>query len=183
MTDYIKRADAIEAVCRTRCGDKAKGCPAHSCLVIEEFDALPSAKYITEKPNDAVKASNDVINRSDAIDAVHEYFKDRMGKSKCDYDEELQVYVVGKEERTMLTYNKGINDKLRSLPSAEAVQGYTEWLEKIIVDNEGANEWLCEDTPDLEWCEKNCHYSSIQAECLRHLYEVSKGGDTERRET
>lgn len=41
--DYIKRADAIEAVCRTRCGDKAKGCPAHSCLVIEEFDALPSA--------------------------------------------------------------------------------------------------------------------------------------------
>ena len=43
MTDYISRADAIEAVCRTRCGDKAKGCPAHSCLVIEEFDALPSA--------------------------------------------------------------------------------------------------------------------------------------------
>lgn len=63
--------------------------------------------------------------------------------------------------------------------SADAVQGYTEWLEKIIVDNEGANEWLCEDTHDLEWCEKNCHYSSIQAECLRHLYEVSKGGDTE----
>lgn len=43
MTDYISRADAIEAVCRTRCGDKAKGCPAHSCLVIEEFDAIPSA--------------------------------------------------------------------------------------------------------------------------------------------
>lgn len=63
--------------------------------------------------------------------------------------------------------------------SANAVQGYTEWLEKIIVDNEGANEWLCEDTPDLEWCKNNCHYSSIQAECLRHLYEVSKGGDDE----
>lgn len=61
--------------------------------------------------------------------------------------------------------------------SAEVVQGYTEWLEKIIVDNEGANEWLCEDTPDIEWCENNCHYSSIQAVCLRHLYEVSKGGD------
>lgn len=62
---------------------------------------------------------------------------------------------------------------------ADAEQGYTEWLEKIIVDNEGANEWLCEGTPDMEWCEKNCHYSSIQAECLRHLYEVSKGGDDE----
>lgn len=39
----ISKSDAIEVVCRTRCGDKAKGCPAHSCPVIEEFDALPSA--------------------------------------------------------------------------------------------------------------------------------------------
>ena len=62
--------------------------------------------------------------------------------------------------------------------SAEALQGYTEWLEKIIVDAE-TFEWLCEDTNDKEWCEENCHYSSIQAECLRHLYEVSKGGDSE----
>ena len=42
--DVIKRQDAIKTVCRTRCGDKAKGCPAHSCPVIEEFDALPSAE-------------------------------------------------------------------------------------------------------------------------------------------
>ena len=46
MNDLIKREDAIEAVCRTRCGDKAKGCPAHSCLVIEEFDALLSAEAV-----------------------------------------------------------------------------------------------------------------------------------------
>ena len=44
MSDLISRQDAIEAVCRTRCRDKAKGCPAHSCHVIEEFDALPSAE-------------------------------------------------------------------------------------------------------------------------------------------
>lgn len=66
-----------------------------------------------------------------------------------------------------------------SRPSADAVQGYIEWLEKIIVDNEGANEWLCEDTPDPEWCEENCHYSSIQAKCLRHIYGVIKGGKKE----
>ena len=47
--------------------------------------------------------------------------------------------------------------------------GYVEWLEKLIVDSE-TFEWLCEDTNDREWCEKNCNYSSIQAECLRHLY-------------
>lgn len=61
---------------------------------------------------------------------------------------------------------------------AEARQGYTEWLEKIIVEAETIV-WPCEDTNDKEWCENNCHYSSIQAECLRHLYKVSKGGDTE----
>lgn len=61
---------------------------------------------------------------------------------------------------------------------AEARQGYTEWLEKIIVEAETIV-WPCEDTNDKEWCENNCHYSSIQAECLRHLYEVSKGGDDE----
>ena len=63
------------------------------------------------------------------------------------------------------------------LKGKEAVQGYTEWLEKIIVEAE--IEWLCEDTTDEEWCEKKCVYTSIQAECLRHLYEVRKGGDTE----
>ena len=62
--------------------------------------------------------------------------------------------------------------------SADAVHGYTEWLEDIIVKAETL-EWLCEDTPCKEWCDENCHYSSIQAECLRHLYEVSKGGDSE----
>ena len=73
----------------------------------------------------------DLISRADAIEAVRSYFKDRLGKSKCDYDEELQVYVLGKEERTMLTYNKGINDKLRSLPSADAepkVKHDREWI-------------------------------------------------------
>lgn len=85
MDDLIKRADAIEAVCRTRCGDKAKGCPAHSCLVIEEFDALLSADTIpiekyhdlqhqlvmlsalladkTESPNDVIESQNDVIKK------------------------------------------------------------------------------------------------------------------------
>lgn len=60
-------------------------------------------------------------------------------------------------------------------PSAEAVQGYTEWLEKIIVEAE-TFEWLCDDATDKEGCEENCKYDSIQAECLRHLYEVDNGG-------
>jgi len=73
-------------------------------------------------------------------------------------------------------WNEALDIAIEAL-SAEAVQSYTEWLEKIIVKAETV--WLCEDATDEEWCEKNCNYASIQAECLRHLYEVSKGGDSE----
>ena len=62
MSDLINRADAIEAVCRTRCGDKAKGCPAHSCLVIEEFDALPSADAVHGEDNEIIKAIHTINN-------------------------------------------------------------------------------------------------------------------------
>ena len=61
---------------------------------------------------------------------------------------------------------------------ADAVSRYAEWLEDIIVKAETL-EWLCEETPCKEWCDENCHYSSIQVECLRHLYEVRIGGDDE----
>lgn len=99
----------------------------------------------------------ELIRRSDAIEAVVAWtVEDRP-------TEEMPTDLV---------------DRLKALPSADAVQGYTEWLEKIIVDSE-TFEWLCEDTTDKEWCEKNCKYDSIQAECLRHLYETSKGGDSE----
>ena len=64
-----------------------------------------------------------------------------------------------------------------ALDMAIEALGYTEWLEKIIVEEEIVR--LCEDTPDHEWCEENCRYKSIKADCLRHLYEVSKGGDSE----
>ena len=106
----------------------------------------------------------DYISRADAIEAVCEWGtnEERNGN--------LTMAIV--------SVKQGVADILSALPSADAVQGYIEWLEQIIVEAE-TFEWLCEDTPCKEWCEKNCHYSSIQAECLRHLYEVSKGGDIE----
>ena len=74
------------------------------------------------------------------------------------------------ERETLDAYHMAI-EALRD----KAVHGYTEWLEKIIVMLEPV--CLCEDTTDKEWCEENCGHASIQAECLRHLYEVSKGGE------
>lgn len=71
MTDYISRADAIDALYRSSVYswsvEQDQSAHTWALNIIAE---LPSAKYITEKPNDAVKASNDVINRADAIDAV-----------------------------------------------------------------------------------------------------------------
>ena len=129
------------------------------CDVIPNCTDCP--RYGDDCDGDKRVKHTDLISRADAIEVVR----------KCVVESEL-----------LADWNKAMEsaqELLSALPSADAVQGYTEWLEKIIVDNEGANEWLCEDTPDLEWCEKNCHYSSIQAECLRHLYEVSKGGGSE----
>ena len=98
---------------------------------------------------------------------------------------EIEAYNVAiealsaKDEQTIRHIENNTKEsELVYRPSAEAVQGYTEWLEKQIVDTE-TYEWICDDTPDPEWCENNCHYSSIQAECLRHVYEMSKGGDAE----
>ena len=103
-------------------------------------------------------AHTDIISRTDAINAVCGIVIDEFDISPT------RGYEVAEKA-------------FKALPSADTEQGYTEWLEKIIVDNEGANGWLCENTPDLEWCEKNCSYTSIQAECLRHLYEVNKEGE------
>lgn len=138
-----------------------------------EADALLMAIDALSEP------SGDLISRADAIDAVTD-IQDGSGQryylavSLVDKIRSLPSAVCDDCIWTVCNYNKVDWDT----PSAEAEQGYTQWLEKIIVDAE-TFEWLCEDTNDKEWCEENCHYSSIQAECLRHLYEVNKGGDTE----
>lgn len=67
--------------------------------------------------------------------------------------------------------------------SAEAeASDYTKWLEDIIVKAETL-EWLCEDGSDREWCTKNCRYSSIQAECLRHIYREESEAEAEPTDT
>lgn len=101
----------------------------------------------------------DLISRADAMGAVQDHFNADGFKG---YDDGQKMM-----------------DRIKALPSAEAeVSDYAKWLEDIIVKAETL-EWLCEDTNDKEWCDENCRYKSIQAECLRHLYEVSKGGDDE----
>ena len=150
---------------------------------------------IHTETHECVKETHDtdLISRADAINAVHKYFVDLFNDEPYETDEDGdEVFTDMKSVNALLKHNKAVSKAIKALPSAElpltklkqefesadAVSRYAEWLEKIIVDAETL-EWLCEDTPCKEWCDENCHYKSIQAECLRHLYEVSKGGDDE----
>ena len=51
---------------------------------------------------------------------------------------------------------------------------YTTWIESVLLEYEPVH--LCEDIMDTEngkeWCEKNCHYSEPQRQCLRKAYEI-----------
>ena len=146
MTDYISRADAIETVCRTRCGDKAKGCPAHSCLVIEEFDALPSA----ELPKGDLISRADVLKYPIRLDHYDEVNGNRLFvygvESVIEYVESLPSADADGED-LIIKGAKGIQDGLYNIkdgklfkykgkggtvrtypivPSADAVHG--EWV-------------------------------------------------------
>lgn len=71
---------------------------------------------------------SDLIRRQDAIGAVHTYFRTQLAESGGEWNDELQEYVFSKEDKRLLTYNKGVSTAIKALPSAEAVQG--EWVRK-----------------------------------------------------
>lgn len=126
----IKRDDAIEAVCRTRCGDKAKGCPAHSCLVIEEFDALQSAETHEIRTETHGVC---LISKDDAIKAIR----------KCKFESVMPSdWYIGME---------CAQDIVKTLPSAEAY--FTDGNK--IADWIPVSERLPEDSGDYLVCPSN----------------------------
>ena len=171
--DLISRADAIEAVWKL---DKEATeyvvddtheihgyCTAIG-VCVGELSALPSAEAepMTEKVREALMRLT-MCAREECDMCKY--------KDECGYDFQ---YKISTDNMNTLTDALMRSKCEVDAKSADAVQGYAEWLEKIIVMLEP--EYLCEDTTDEEWCEENCKYDSIQAECLRHLY---KGGDDE----
>ena len=65
MTDYISRADAIDAVCREICDtsrDKCETMADGNCGIIQRIEALPSAEL----------PKGDLISRADAVKAFKE---------------------------------------------------------------------------------------------------------------
>ena len=156
MSDLISRQDAIDAI--------------ELSMTAFVFDEMTIKEVLKEIADNTKEIAISRIKHLPSADAKG----DLIRRADIQYHTQLEPMGNGQYSDVEVAYK----DDIDALPSADAVHGYTEWLEKIIVEAE-TFEWLCEDTPCKEWCDENCHYSSIQAECLRHLYEVSKGGDAE----
>ena len=72
---------------------------------------------------------SDLISRSDAINAVHKYFVDKINNEPHEIDEDGDdVFTDMKSVNALFHHNKMVSKAIKALPSAEAVQG--EWVEK-----------------------------------------------------
>ena len=66
---------------------------------------------------------SDLINRADAIGAVHEYYQKRFTENSK-WDADAKMFVL--EDKTIAKDNMEICNIINALPSADAVQG--EWI-------------------------------------------------------
>lgn len=84
------------------------------------------------------------------------------------------IEAIASRDETDGTYNafsgRQVIDILKGLPSAEGKE-YIKWLEDKLCECEPV--WLCEDNEKFtDWCYENCAWSSIQPQCLRHIFSV-----------
>ena len=86
----------------------------------------------------------DLINRADAIDAVHEYFVDAFNNEPHEIDEDGDdVFTDMKSVNALLRHNKMVSKALKALPSADAVPQLRQTDTLIIAD---ALRYLAKDT-------------------------------------
>lgn len=66
---------------------------------------------------------SDLINRADAIEAVHKYFVEALDNEPHETDEDgYDVFTDMKSVNALLHHNKYVSKLLGALPSADAVQ-------------------------------------------------------------
>ena len=183
MTDYISRADAIEALRRSSvyAWSTEQDLVAHS-WAIRILQSLTSADAVGEKENDGFNTCNnnnnnanadnkphgmsDLISRADAIDAVMKH-----------HDGGLNQINYG------LTLAK---NEIQALPSADAVEvdRTSEWVavrreeyEDLIADAEP--KWNCTATFIAEQLDRLRKMTDEEKwEFFKRFFEI-KGGDTE----
>lgn len=144
MSDLISRANAMGAVQDHFNADGFKGYDDGQKMM-DRIKELPSAKVLTSQdltePNKELKGS-DLIRREDAIEAVHKYFVTEIDKTPRATDEDGdEVYTDMPTVNFLLACNKELSQRIKSIPSAEAVQG--EWIKTEHCLNEnGYRKWI-----------------------------------------
>lgn len=98
-------------------------------------------------------ASTDCVSRADAIEVVHRHFTDALDDLPTETDEDgYVIYKDTKSVNELLKHNKAISKELKTLPSTDAVQWWSNYevaciLAELFGDDcacnyNGIDEWL-----------------------------------------
>lgn len=83
---------------------------------------------------------SDLIKRSDAIEAIHNYWKKRLDTLPTKESEYGEVYADIHQVDKILEHNKILCNFINAIPSADRPQG--EWKRRL-VDNGFNADWIC----------------------------------------
>lgn len=80
---------------------------------------------------------SDLISREAAIEEIHKYFMSELDKEETHMQDGREVYTNMPHMNELLTHNKQISIKIKSLPTAEKVG---KWIYKEIDDETGIDD-------------------------------------------
>ena len=79
--------------------------------------------------------NDDLIKRSDAIEAIHNYWKKRLETLPTKESEYGEVYADIQQLDKILEYNKALCNFIKSIPSADRPQGWIPCSERLPKEN------------------------------------------------
>ena len=79
--------------------------------------------------------NDDLIKRSDAIEAIHNYWKKRLETLPTKESEYGEVYADIQQLDKILEYNKALCNFIKSIPSADRPQGEWIYIDEPIIGN------------------------------------------------
>lgn len=113
-----------------------------------------------------------LIRRSDAVTEIHKYFVAEIDKTPTVIDEDGdELYADMTTVNSLLACNKELSKRIKTLPSAEAVQGECRTCKR-------SSDYLWKNGENGTRCPIEEHYA-LPKDGYCHLHEPYKGGDDE----
>ena len=121
----------------------SKYCDVNDCICgncAKCYEALDMAeKALEQKLSCRNPRQVDRISRQDAVNEIHKYFVEEIGKTPTEIDKDgYESYADMPTVNSLLACNKELSKRIKSLPSAEPKRG--KW---IIDDKEAGRIWHC----------------------------------------